>query len=256
MRARRGFGLARALFAAAAILALPGAQAERLLVFAAASLRGSLDEAARGFEAATGHQVRVSYAASSALARQIEAGAPAHVFISADPGWVAHVEKLGRLKSPAATLVTNELVLVAPADSAPRLAIAPGFALARALGEGRLAIADPDAVPAGRYARAALESLGAWGEVRERLAPAPNVRVALNLVARGEAPLGIVYRSDARAEPRVAVVGTFPRSSHPPIAYAMAVLRGAPAPADELARHLASPAARPVWERHGFGPPA
>ena len=152
-------------------------------------------------------------------------------------------------------LLTNALVLIAPAGKVPKLRIEPGFALAAALGDGRLAIADTRSVPAGKYARAALESLGVWRQVRERLAPAENVRAALAFVARGEAPLGIVYRTDAQAEPRVAIVDTFPPSSHPPIVYPLAIVRGAPEAAGELAHFLASPQARAIWRRHGFGIP-
>jgi molybdate transport system substrate-binding protein len=236
---------ALAFVAAAALFAALPAAADTLLVFAAASLREALDEAARAFESASAHRVRISYGASSALARQIEAGAPAQLFVSADTEWMQRVANRGLLKAPPVALLTNELVLVAPAGAATPLAVAPGFALAAALRGGRLAVADPASVPAGKYARAALESLGVWADVRSRLAPAENVRVALALVARAEAPLGIVYRTDAHAEPGVAIVGRFPASSHPAIVYPLGVLRGAPPAAD----------ARAIWRRHGFGPP-
>jgi molybdate transport system substrate-binding protein len=166
-----------------------------------------------------------------------------------------YVEARSLVEGPRVNLLTNSLVLVAPAARVPRLRIEPGFALAAALGAGRLALADTKSVPAGKYARAALESLGVWDRVRERLAPAENVRAALALVARDEAPLGIVYRTDALAEPRVAIVDTFPASSHPPIVYPLAIVRGAPDAARELARFLAAPQARAVWRRHGFGFP-
>lgn len=231
------------------------ARAETVTVFAAASLKESLDEAARAFESASGHKVRISYGASSALARQIDAGAPAQLFISADLEWMDHVESRGHLARPRILLLTNSLVLIAPAASPVKLRIEPGFALGAALRGGRLAVADPRAVPAGKYARAALESLGVWAQVEPRLAPAENVRAALVLVARGETPLGIVYRTDARAEPAVSVVDTFPASSHPAIVYPMGVLRGAPKAADDLAAYLASAPARAVWKRHGFGAP-
>ena len=236
---------------------LPGvpARAETLTVFAAASLKESLDEAARAFEKASGHVVRISYAASSALARQIEAGAPAQIFISADEEWMDHVESRKLLKRARVNLLGNAIVLIAPAGKAPKLRIEPGFALAAALGDGRLAMADPQSVPAGKYGRAALESLGVWTQVRGRLAPAENVRATLALVARAETPLGIVYRTDARAEPRVTVVDTFPASSHPAIVYPLGVLRDAPAAADDLAAFLAAPATRAIWQRHGFGFP-
>ena len=149
-------------------------------------------------------------------------------------------------------LLANDLVLVAPAAAAQRVAIAPGFDLASALGDGRLALADPRAVPAGRYARAALEHLGAWKQVENRLAPAADVRAALALVARGEAPLGIVYRTDALAEPRVRIAATFPDGSHPPIVYGLAELAGANPAAHAFAAYAASPPARAIWARHGF----
>jgi molybdate transport system substrate-binding protein len=243
-----------ALFALAFVLCVP-ARAETLTVFAAASLKEALDEAARAYEAASGQTVRISYGASSALARQVEAGAPAQVFISADEEWMDHVESRKLLKGARVNLLTNALVLIAPAGKAPKLRIGPGFALAAALGDGRLAVADTRAVPAGKYARAALESLGVWPQVQGRLAPAENVRAALALVARGETPLGIVYRTDAQAEPRVAVVDAFPASSHPAIVYPMGVLRDAPAAADDLAAFLSAPGTRAIWQRHGFGFP-
>jgi molybdate transport system substrate-binding protein len=244
-----------AVFAAALFLSA-SAHGETVDVYAAASLKEALDEAARSFERSTGHVVRISYAASSALAKQIEAGAPAQVFISADDDWMTYVESRSLLKRPRLNLLTNTLVLVAPATRAPKLRVGPGFALAAALGDGRLALADPRSVPAGKYARAALESLGVWRQVQGKLAPAENVRAALVLVARGEAPLGIVYGSDAKAEPRVAVVDTFPASSHPAIVYPLGILRDAGAAGERLAAFLAAPAMRDVWRRHGFGFPA
>jgi molybdate transport system substrate-binding protein len=248
---------ARRVFAALACvftLCVP-ARADTLTVFAAASLKESLDEAAHAFEASSGHTLRISYAASSALAKQIEAGAPAQVFISADEEWMDYVESRKLLKRRRVNLLVSSLVLIAPAGKAPQLRIEPGFALAAALGDGRLAIADTRAVPAGKYGRAALESLGVWAQVQGRLAPTENVRAALALVARAETPLGIVYRTDAQAEPRVAIVDTFPASSHPPIVYPLGVLRDAPAAADDLAAFLAAPATRAIWRRHGFGFP-
>lgn len=258
MRPSRGLASGRAALAAlllAAAQCAVQARAESLLIFAAASLGGPLDEAARAYESAAGTRVRISFAASSALARQIEAGAPAHLFISADLQWMQRVEARGLLAGPSVNLLANTLVLVAPNGRVPTLRIAPGFALAAALGDGRLALANPKAVPAGRYARSALETLGVWRQVEGRLAPAADVRAALALVARGEAPLGIVYRTDALAEPAVRIVDTFPAASHPPIVYALGVMRGAPRAATELAAFLASPAARPIWQRHGFGLP-
>ncbi len=250
-------GPVRRAVAALALAAAPCAplHAEDLTVFAAASLKESLDEAAGAFEKASGHKLLIVYAASSSLARQVEAGAPAQVFICADEEWMDHVEARGLLKRPRVRLLANSLVLIAPVGRAPQLRIASGFALAAALGEGRLVVADTRVVPAGKYARAALESLGVWRQVQDKVAPAENVRSALAFVARAEAPLGIVYRTDALAEPRVAIVDTFPATSHPAIVYPMAVLRGAPPAADDLAAFLSGPGARAIWARHGFAVP-
>jgi molybdate transport system substrate-binding protein len=239
----------------AATLAWPAAAAD-VRVFAAASLKESLDEQARQFEATTGNKVVVSYGASSALARQIDAGAPADVFLSADLEWMDYLEQHHRLAAGTrAVLLRNTLVLIAPKSSAVKLAIVPGLALAAALGDGKLAMANPESVPAGKYGKAALETLGAWPSVERHVARAENVRAALMLVARGEAPLGVVYRTDALAEPAVTIVGTFPAASHPPVVYPAAVIAGsaAPAAATALLDRLRSPSARHVWEKHGFG---
>ena len=252
-RARRSRVLAAAFLAA--LLLAPAAQAATFLVFAAASLKESLDDVAAAFHAASGDQARIAYGASSALARQIEAGAPAELFLSADLDWVRYVEAHRRTVGSHVALLANDLVLVAPASSGMQLKIAPGFDLARALGGGRLAIADPRAVPAGKYARESLEKLGAWRSVRDRLAPVSDVRVALALVARGEAPLGIVYRTDALAEPRVRIVDAFPASTHAPIVYGMVLVEGATPAARAFARYCGSDAARAIWSRHGFREP-
>jgi len=241
------------LVIACALVAGPAARAETILVFAAASLREALDTTAKAYERTSGDKVTVSYAASNALARQIEAGAPAAIFISADTDWIDYVEKRGlTLAGSRRNLLGNDLVLVAPADSATALRIAPGFDLAAALRGRRLALADPQSVPAGRYAKAALVSLGGWSSVERRIAPAESVRAALAFVARGEAPLGIVYRTDALAEKAVRIVDTFPAGSHPPIVYPLVLLKGASPAARALATHLASPLARATWERFGF----
>jgi molybdate transport system substrate-binding protein len=243
----------RAALLLAGLAAFTAARAETVLVFAAASLHGALDAAVKPYERSTGNTVSVSYAGSNALARQIEAGAPAALFISADVAWVDYVAKLGLVKpGTRRDLLRNELVLVAPAASNAHVSIAPGFDLAAALGGGRLALADPAAVPAGKYAKAALEALGAWKRVEGRIAPAQDVRVALMLVSRGEAPLGIVYRTDAMSDPGVRVVATFPGDTHPPVVYPLVELKGAGAAADALARALASPQAKATWERYGF----
>ncbi len=231
---------------------LAEAQAQQLLVFAAASMQDALAAAIAEFPGEA--VIAASYASSSTLARQIEQGAPADVFISANPEWMDYLAERGLLRAGSRTdLLGNGLVLVAPAASDLELAIAPGFDLAGALGGGRLAMGDPDHVPAGIYGQAALASLGVWQQVATQVARADNVRAALALVARGEAPLGIVYRSDAAAEPGVRVVATFPESSHPPIVYPIAVLAGSAHPqAAALIEFLHSAAAAPLYERFGF----
>ena len=232
--------------------------AERVLtVFAAVSLTDVMEEIGRGYTAASGVPVRFSFAASSALARQIESGAPADVFVSADQEWMDYLQTRNLIQPVTRTnIVSNALVLVAPADSAVALDIAPGFALAAALGErGRLAVADPDTVPAGRYAKAALGRLGVWDSVAARLVPADNVRTALNFVARGEAPLGVVYGTDARGEPKVRVVDEFPAGTHEPIRYPAAATARAGPEAIGFVLYLQSPAARVMFDRRGFHRP-
>jgi molybdate transport system substrate-binding protein len=237
---------------AAAMLSAPAPAAD-VRVFAAASLKEALDDIAATYRAKTGDRVVVSYAASPALARQIEAGAPADVFIPADPDWMDYLERRRLIKAGTRrNLLGNRLVLIAPSDSRASVTIAPGFPIAGLLGNGRLAMADPDAVPAGKYGKAALEALGVWREVRPKVASTENVRAALVLVARGEAPLGIVYRTDAIADRRVRIVGTFPESVHPPIVYPVAVTASGGAPAEAFASWLGQPAARAVFAKHGF----
>jgi molybdate transport system substrate-binding protein len=230
------------------------AQAEKLVVFAAASLKDALDEVNAAYQREKSQETPTSYAASSTLAKQIEAAAPADVFISADLDWMDYLAKKNLIKPETrANLLGNRLVLIASVNSAAKLGIAPNFPLAQALGNGRLAIADPNGVPAGRYGKAALESLGVWSSVADRLAPAENVRATLALVSRGEAPLGIVYQTDAASDTAVKIVGTFPRDTHPPIIYPIAVVasstnRGAAA----YVAFLKSSAARPIFEKQGF----
>ncbi|WP_324741654.1 molybdate ABC transporter substrate-binding protein [Tsuneonella sp. CC-YZS046] len=224
------------------------------LVLAAASLQESLGEAADSW-ARRGHpRPVISFAASSALARQIASGAPADLFISADEPWMDHVEKAGLIAPKTrVSFLANRLVLVAPAGSKARLAIGPRFPLARALGEGRLAMADPDSVPAGKYGKASLEKLGVWKAVSPKIARAENVRAALALVERGEAPFGIVYATDAKASAKVRVIGQFPASSHPPITYPLARLKSSTNPeAEAFRRFLVSPAGKAIFVRHGF----
>ena len=234
--------------------AVAAADAEReITVFAAASLTDVLQETGAAFRAKTGLATRFSFAASSALARQIESGAPAQVFVSADVEWMDYLANAG-LIDPATrrNVAGNELVLIAPADSALKVEIAPGFALAAALGKGRLALADPGSVPAGRYAKAALTALGVWTSVEPRVAPAENVRAALAFVSRGEAPLGIVFRTDARVDPRVKVIGAFPAGSYPPIVYPAAAVAGSGKHAAEFVEYLGSGEAQVIFRRYGF----
>jgi len=233
------------------------ADAERpLVVFAAASLKTALDDIATQWQRETGQPVRVSYAGTSALAHQIEQGAPADVFISADRDWMDYLSQRRWVRDPMA-LLGNRLVLVAPRDSRVSLTLKRGAALAAALGDGRLAVANVQSVPAGRYARAALESLGLWPEVADRLVQSTDVRAGLRLVARGEAPLGIVYATDARAEALVRVVDVFPESSHPPIVYMVATVSDSMNPrTGDFVAFLSAGPARAVFGREGFTAPA
>ena len=222
-------------------------------VFAAASLTGVLGKLGDDFTKSTGVPVRFSFAASSVLARQIEAGAGADVFLSADQEWMDYLEQRGRLeKSSRRNLLGNRLALIAPADSKIQLKIAPGFPLASALGKGRLATGDPDSVPVGRYARSALTTLGVWNDVADRLVRAEDVKHALMFVTRGEVPLGIVYETDARAESRVRLVGLFPEASHPPITYPVALTSGAHPEAARFLDFIGSETARAEFESFGF----
>ena len=222
-------------------------------VFAAASLKNAMDDLGEAYKAKTGETVRFSYAASSALARQIEQGAPADVFISADSDWMDYLAQKGLIVSSSRrNLLTNHLALIAPSDSSITLKIAKGMPLAKALGDGRLAVAGPE-VPAGKYAKASLTTLGVWDSVSTKLASADNVRGALLFVARGEAPLGIVYDTDARVDPKVRIVGLFPDSSHPPIVYPEALLTHAVSPrAAALLAFLNGPEAAEVFSKYGF----
>lgn len=222
-------------------------------VFAAASLKNALDEVGTVYAARTGGAARFAYASSPAIARQIEQGAPADVYISADGDWMDYLAGKGLIVlSSRRDLLSNRLALIAPAGSAVSLKIGKGLPLARALGAGRLAVAGPD-VPAGRYARAALTHLGVWTSVSGRLAQAENVRAALQYVARGESPLGVVYDTDARVEPRVRIVGLFPQASHPRIVYPAALVAGSNSPqAAGFLSFLSGPEAGAVFRKHGF----
>lgn len=255
---RRGGTHLRRWLALALALMPATSQAESLLVFAAASLKPALDHILAAPEAGTTDTITPSYAASSQLARQIEAGAPAAVFISADQDWMDYLAERGLVVADSRTdLLGNALVLVAPRASTQRLAISPGFDLAGALGaDGRLALAEPNSVPAGKYAKAALLSLGAWAAVESRIVAAENVRAALNFVARGEAPLGIVYRSDTVSEPSVRVLGAFPAGTHAPIVYPAAIVAGHDsAAARRLLERLHAPAQQAIFREHGFDAP-
>ena len=238
-----------------ALVAPACAQSRGPLVLAAASLQESLNAAADGW-AKKGHaRPVISFAGSSALARQIEAGAAADLFISADEEWMTYVADKGLIRPRTrVSFLTNRLVLIAPAASPVRLTIAPRFALARALGAGRLAMADPAAVPAGKYGQEALTRLGVWPTVADKVARAENVRAALALVDRGAAPLGIVYATDARADPGVRVVGMFPAGSHAPISYPLAILaRSTHRDAEGFRRYLVSAEGKAIFRRFGFG---
>lgn len=253
---------AAVLLAAVADLKAAGDTAPAITVFAAASLAEPVGEIGRAFtlrNAEPGERagaripVRTSFAASSVLAKQIEAGAPADVFISADTEWMEYLEERHLLRTGTEqSLLGNQLVLIAPAGSTVQLTLAPHVDLTAALAGGRLATGDPDSVPVGRYALAALMNLGIWDQVAPRLVRAENVRMALEYVARGEATLGIVYRTDALVEKRVRLVDVFPASSHPPIVYPVALTAGAIPQAAAFEAFLESVAAREIFVRFGF----
>lgn len=243
--------------ALAVVLAATGptvAQADTVTLFAAASMANALAEIETGFEAESGHDLVVSLAGSSALARQIQQGAPADIFISASTDWMDVVEQDGLIEQGTRfDLLGNSLVLVASGADAAPVEIAQGLDLAAMLGEGRLAMALVDAVPAGIYGKAALESLGLWDDVASRVAQTDNVRAALALVVTGETPFGIVYATDAAATDSVTILGTFPADSHPPIIYPVADLANRDSPAENaLMEYLRGPAARAAFERQGF----
>ena len=240
---------------AAALLFTPAARAsDQVTVFAAASLKTALDAVSAAWRAETGNRAVISYAASSALARQIEQGAPADVFLSADLDWMGYLVQKGLIDAASVTqLLGNDIVLIAPADTNITAEIAPGFPLAALLGDGRLAMGDVKSVPAGKYGKAALESLGVWPSVETRLAQAENVRAALKLVATGEAPLGIVYRTDAQADPAVRIVGVFPADSHPPVIYPVGRVAGSQSDgASSFLAFLTSPPAAKIFTANGF----
>ena len=231
-------------------------QKQELLVFAAASLTNVLDEIGKAYTQQTQQPVKFSYAASSALARQLEAGASADVFFCADLEWMDYVQARNLIdRSTRRNVLGNRLVLVAPADSRIELKITPGFKLAEALGTGRLSTGDPESVPVGKYARSALTSLGVWNDVADKLVRADNVRSALAFIARGETPLGIVYETDAKVEKRVRVVDFFPADSHPPIVYPVAVTAKARPAARQFVEFLQSAPAQEAFKKYGFQDP-
>ncbi|HEX3864006.1 MAG TPA: molybdate ABC transporter substrate-binding protein [Stellaceae bacterium] len=229
------------------------AQSAKPVVFAAASLKNALDAVVAKWKTEGGSDATISYAASSTLAKQIEGGAPANMFISADLDWMDYLQKHDLIDvGSRLNLLGNNLVLIAPATSAKPISITQNFPLATVLGDGKLAMADPASVPAGKYGKAALTKLGVWASVEGKVAAAENVRAALLLVSRGEAPLGVVYQTDAAVEPGVKIVGTFPADSHPPIIYPMALIKNANPAAAKLAAFLQTPAAKTIFEAQGF----
>jgi len=247
MRALRWIAAALAV----ALMAAP-VQAAPVTVFAAASLKNALDEVGAQY-ARNGGEARFSYAGSSAIARQIEQGAPADIYVSADADWMNYlVQRKLVVPSTRRDLLTNRLALIAPADSKVALKIGRGMPLARTLGDRRLAVAGPD-VPAGKYAKASLSTLGVWDGVSGRLAQAENVRMALQYVARGESPLGIVYDTDAKVEPKVRIVGLFPEGTHPKIVYPAAVVAASKNPdAAKFMAFLSGPQAAAIFRKYGF----
>lgn len=249
---RRLIALAAALLVS---FAPPAAHAaETVTVFAAASLKNALDEASAAWEAETQNKARLSYAASSALAKQIEQGAPADIFFSADLAWMDYLAERKLIDtSTVAKLLGNDIVLIAPKDTSLAEGTAPADALARLPEGARLAMADVKAVPAGKYGKASLETLGLWSSLESRIAQAENVRAALKLVAAGEAPLGIVYRTDVEAEPAVKIVAEFPADSHPPIIYPVARAASSKAAASSAyLDFLKGEKAATIFKAHGF----
>lgn len=255
---RRWIKLATATLSAAwlglSVIPTPALAADKIVVFAAASMKNALDNADAAFTKETGKEVTVSYAASGPLAKQLENGAPADVFISADTNWMDYVAGKKLIKDDSRTnLLGNKLVLVAEKDKAKPVDIKHGMDLAALLGDGRLAIGQPESVPAGKYGKAALEKLGVWSSVEKKVAGAESVRAALALVSRGEAPYGIVYQTDVSADPGVAVVGTFPADSHPPIIYPIAITATSTNPdVQAYFDYLKSAKAVPFFEHEGF----
>jgi molybdate transport system substrate-binding protein len=242
--------------AAVALASVPPAHAQekQITVFAAASMKNALDDVNAAFTKQSGVKVVSSYAASSALAKQLEQGAPADVFISADIEWMDYSAQKKTVKDDTrVNLLGNRLVLIAPKDSkVDKVDIGPGFDLARLIGDGRITTGEVKSVPVGKYAKSALEKLGIWASVENKFAMADNVRAALALVARGEAVLGIVYETDAKVEAAVKIVGAFPAGSHPAIVYPVAATVNAKPETTSYLAFLRSSAAKAVFEKYGF----
>jgi molybdate transport system substrate-binding protein len=230
------------------------AQEKSLTVFAAASMKNALDDISAAYTAKSGVRIVASYAASSALAKQIEEGAPADIFASADTDWMDYSIGKKTINEPSrVNLLGNSLVLIAPKNSKiQNVAIGPGFDLSKLAGDGRIATADFKSVPVGKYAKASLDKLGAWTAAEPKFAMTENVRAALALVARGEAPLGVVYSTDAKVEPGVRIVGSFPADSHPAIIYPVAATATAKPEATSYLAFLRSSAAKTIFEKYGF----
>jgi molybdate transport system substrate-binding protein len=232
----------------------PVAAQETITIFAAASMKNALDDTNAAFTKATGVKITASYAASSALAKQIESGAPADVFVSADLQWMDYAAQKNLIKPDSrVNLLGNKLVLIAPLESKlDKVAIGQGFDIAKLAGDGRIAVADVKAVPAGLYAKAALEKLGGWAAAEPKLAMAENVRATLSFVARGETPVGIVYETDAKVEPKVKIVGVFPDGSHPPVIYPIAATTASISHTGKYLAFLRTLEAKAIFEKYGF----
>jgi len=245
-----------AAMAAAVMVSAPAAHAQDVLVLAAASMKNALEKVGEQFQTKTGIKVTASFAASSALAKQIENGAPADIFASADLDWMDYLQKRDLIKTASrANLLGNELVVIAPKDSNVSVDLKPGSNLAALIGDGRLATGDPSNVPVGKYAQAALEKLGMWAAIEPKLARTDNVRAALALVSRGEAPLGIVYRTDAAVDKGVKIVAAFPADTHPPIVYPVALTASTRnANAELFFSYLKSAESLAVFQEFGFVP--
>jgi molybdate transport system substrate-binding protein len=246
----------RNVFAAAlvALVSTSSYAAEKVNVFAASSLKNALDAVSASWKADTAKETTLTYAASNALAKQIEAGAPADIFVSADLTWMKYLTDKNLIsKGSDIQLLGNEIILVAPKDSKIELKIENGFKLADAVGTGKLAMANVESVPAGKYGKAALEKLGVWASVEGKVAQTENVRAALKLVDLGEAPLGIVYATDAKSDSGVKVVGTFPADSHAPIIYPAGIVAASKNPdASEFLKYLQSDKAKAIFVAQGF----